>query len=243
MFKKILVITVVGILAAYLVASMTILNKPDGEKLCPSVDICILDSAQTGFITAKEIGDILKTNQMHPKGKKMRYIDDRRIETLLRNTPFIKSAECYKTSNGTVRIELTQQLPILRIMKENGDSYYIDQSGRIMSSSKYTANVPIATGRISRNFAEKELKTLGLFISKNDFWEKQIEQINVLPSKDVEIIPRIGDHVIYLGKVRDVESKFNKLHAFYHKVLNKVGWNKYSRINLEFSNQIICTKR
>ena len=38
------------------------------------------------------------------------------------------------------------------------------------------------------------------------------------------------------------EDKLDRLKTFYGKALNEVGWNKYSRISLEFSNQIICTK-
>ena len=33
------------------------------------------------------------------------------------------------------------------------------------------------------------------------------------------------------------------MRLFYEKALNRVGWNKYSRINVEFDNQIICTRR
>ncbi|MFA6820046.1 MAG: cell division protein FtsQ, partial [Bacteroidaceae bacterium] len=32
------------------------------------------------------------------------------------------------------------------------------------------------------------------------------------------------------------------LKVFYQKVLCKVGWNKYNRIDVEFGNQIVCTK-
>ena len=39
------------------------------------------------------------------------------------------------------------------------------------------------------------------------------------------------------------QEKFEKLKTFYEKGLNQVGWNKYSRISLEFNNQIICTKK
>ena len=31
--------------------------------------------------------------------------------------------------------------------------------------------------------------------------------------------------------------------AFYEKGLNNVGWNNYTKINIKFENQIICTKR
>jgi cell division protein FtsQ len=53
----------------------------------------------------------------------------------------------------------------------------------------------------------------------------------------------VGDHLVYLGKLENFEDKLARLKEFYKKGLNRVGWNKYSRINLEFNNQIICTKR
>ena len=43
--------------------------------------------------------------------------------------------------------------------------------------------------------------------------------------------------------LENFENKLARLKEFYQKGLNQVGWNKYSRISLEFSNQIICTKR
>ena len=53
----------------------------------------------------------------------------------------------------------------------------------------------------------------------------------------------MGNHLIYLGKLNHFESKLERVKVFYEKALNRVGWNKYSRINVEFDNQIICTKR
>jgi cell division protein FtsQ len=56
-------------------------------------------------------------------------------------------------------------------------------------------------------------------------------------------VPRVGEHIIFLGKAGDYDQKFERLEKFYKKALNEIGWNKYSRISLEFDNQIICTKK
>ena len=58
----------------------------------------------------------------------------------------------------------------------------------------------------------------------------------------MELIPRVGDHIIVIGTLTDYSDKLARLKLFYEKVLNQVGWNKYRKINIEFSNQIICTK-
>jgi cell division protein FtsQ len=46
------------------------------------------------------------------------------------------------------------------------------------------------------------------------------------------------------AKVSDfVTKKMGRLEKFYKYGLSQAGWNKYSSINLEFDNQIICKKR
>jgi hypothetical protein len=49
--------------------------------------------------------------------------------------------------------------------------------------------------------------------------------------------------MVHLGTCENFEGKLRNLEAFYDKVLPEVGWNKYSLINLEFKDQIVCKKR
>ena len=56
-------------------------------------------------------------------------------------------------------------------------------------------------------------------------------------------MPRVGDHVVYLGQPVNLQEKLDRLEKFYRYGLSQAGWNKYSYINLEFNNQIICKKR
>lgn len=128
-------------------------------------------------------------------------------------------------------------------MSSNGDNYYIDHSGKIMNAAGKPIHVAVATGFIDRKFAQQELYELGLYLQRNPFWKAQVEQINVTPKKELEIVPRVGDHILFLGKATDFEEKFSKLQTFYSKVLNRIGWNKYERISIEFNNQIIGTKK
>ena len=58
----------------------------------------------------------------------------------------------------------------------------------------------------------------------------------------MEMFPRVGNHVISFGQPKDMKKKMERLRTFYTEVLNKVGWNKYKRIDLQYSNQIVCVK-
>ena len=166
------------------------------------------------------------------------------MEEALAHHPLIDGVECYKTPGGRVCVEVSQRLPILRVMSDNGDNYYLDDKGSIMPpGAKCVAHLPVVTGYVEKSFAMRDLYKFGVFLQQNEFWDAQIEQIHVLPDKNIELVPRVGDHLVYLGRLDNFEQKLKRLKVFYEKGLNQVGWNKYSRINVEFSNQIICTKR
>lgn len=243
MKKKLFILLFLVLIAVYLILAVTILNSRSADQTCKGMELVIKDSIDYGFITKREVLKILSSKKISPIGKKMSEINTRKLEDELERHPLIGNAECYRTPGNQIGIEITQRLPILRVMASNGEMYYIDDEAHTMPISGNAANVAIVTGNVDKKFAVNELYELGMFLHKEPFWEAQIQQINVTPNKELELVPHVGDHIIFLGKPGNYEEKFDRLITFYQKGLNEVGWNKYSRISLEFSNQIICTKK
>ena len=187
----------------------------------------------------------------------MQAVNARKIEETLKQSPFVKTAECYKTQDGQVCITLTQRMPTVRIKSINGDDYYLDDNNSIMPNSHYTSDMIIATGFISKWYARKYVAFLARALMADDLWKNQIEQINVTHDLGIELVPRVGNHIVYLGPLPEgrndrerkqkidefVNKKMTRLEKFYKYGLSQAGWNKYSNINLEFDNQIICKKR
>ena len=173
----------------------------------------------------------------------MEQVNSRKIEEKLLQNPFVESVQCYKTQSGRVDITLSQRLPVIRVKADNGDDYYVDTYGNIMPNTQYVSDLVIATGQISRPYAQKVLSRVGNFLIRNKLWFCQAEQINVLDDGTIEMIPRVGEHIVYLGQPTGLSRKFSRLEKFYKYGLPKAGWNKYSYISVEFDNQIICKKR
>lgn len=256
-WKKALLVIANLVLGTYLVFAFTVFNKPDETmRVCTKANISIDDERTGGFIDAQEISKRLKQADMFPLGKQMQHINARNIEEMLKRSAFVKTAECYKTEDGQVFISISQLTPVVRVKAENGDDYYLDDKDCIMPNSAYTSDLVIATGNISRTFAVKYLSPLAKAIMANDLWHNMVEQINVLPNADIEIVPRIGDHIVCLGPLPEaatkgkrqqlindfVNTKFTRLEKFYRYGLSQAGWNKYDYINIEFDNQIICKR-
>lgn len=243
-WKNIVVVSIDIIIGVYLVFAMTAFNEPyDRNLVCSQVKIDIADGVSDGFLSVNEIKAILERNHIYPLGKKIATVNTRQIEETLEKSSFVDDAQCYKTSEGNVYIKLTQRMPIIRVKADNGDDYYVDNHGGIMPNTKYTSDLLIATGFISRNYAKKVLTRVGNYIVNDKFWSKQAVQINVLHSGSIEIVPRVGEHIVYLGAPVNVQNKLTRMEKFYKYGLNKVGWNKYSYISVEFDNQIICKKK
>lgn len=243
MIKKIFILLFLMLITVYLVIAVTTFNAKPEEQTCEGMELVINDSIDYGFITKKEILRLLTSKKLSPIGKKMNEINTRELEDALKQHPLIGNVECFRIPNGRVGIEVMQRIPILRIMAANGENYYLDDKGVTMPTANNAANVAIVTGHVDKGFAQKALYELGMFLQEDPFWNAQIQQINVTPAKELELIPRVGEHVIFIGKPGNYENKFDRLKTFYQKGLNQVGWNKYSRISLEFDNQIICTKK
>ncbi len=256
-WKKTIIITADVILGVYILAAITAFDKPHAEKkICTQVNINIKDEATNGFITPTEIKTRLQKSNLYPLSKELSMVNSRLIEEKLEQSPFVKKAECYKTEDGHVNIALTQRMPILRIKSVNGEDYYIDDNHSVMPNSSYTSDLVIATGFVNQWFAKNYVALLAEEITADDFWRNQIVQINVLKDKGVELVPRVGDHIIYIGRLPEskypnkrqkliaefIDKKLERMTLFYKYGLSQAGWNKYEYINIEFDNQIICRK-
>lgn len=246
------------LIAVYLLVAFCSFDKKGGNHTpCNKVSIDIADNVTSGFIDAKIIKDRLQKNGIYPIGKEICKIDTRHIEEMLSKSPFVQTANCYKTEGGHVYISVTQRMPVIRIKAENGDDYYVDDNDCVMPTTHYTSDLIIATGNINRWYATNYLSPLGRVIMANEMWKNLIEQINVLPNYGIEIVPRIGDHIVHIGRLPDCKNrterfaaikkfmdvKMTRLSKFYKYGLSTVGWNKYSYIDIEFDNQIICRKK
>ena len=175
-WKKTLLMVVNFLLAVYLFFSITSFNQPvDGDKqVCSQVKIDIKDAVVDGFLNANEIKLILQRAKLYPLAQPLATIDARQIEDVLKSSPFVNDAQCYKTQSGQVCIQLTQRTPVMRVKADNGDDYYVDNHGGVMPNTKYCSEIMIATGKVNRNYACKVLTKLGNTIVNDKFWRNQI---------------------------------------------------------------------
>jgi len=234
-----------------LVALMSFIEIKKAEVVCSDVKIYIPGSQY--FIDKKEVEKILQISSYTMIGRRIDNINLHNLENRLKANPFIEFAKVYADMDGIIMIEIVQRQPILRIMNQFDQDYYIDKNGlKIPLSANFTAKVVAANGAIDEPFGGKvdTLRTLlakdlfktAAFIRSDSLWDAQIAQIYVNPGHEIELIPRVGNQRILLGNADSIEVKFHNLLAFYKQALPQVGWDAYKLINIKYANQIIGVK-
>lgn len=243
MLKKIVILLLLVVLSVYFVAAVTILNQPRTDVVCSEVGVFVGDSAQALFLGEEEVMELLDRAACHPIGERMEDISLEKIEKVLSGHAYVNDVVAYKTPGGKVHIILKQRMPVLNVMTTDGQTYFLDNNGNMMPKMMYSLDLPVATGKISPQYAQRHLLPLGRFIQNDPFWNSQVLQIHVTDKGEIELVPRVGEHTILLGAPVELEAKLNRMKAFYTKGLNKVGWNKYATISLKYDNQIVCKKK
>jgi cell division protein FtsQ len=234
-----------------LVVLMSFIEIKKAEVACREVKVYIPGNQY--FIDREEVDNILKVHRHKLVGRLMENINLHDLEKKLKANPFIESAKVYADMDGIIKVEISQRQPIIRVMNQFDQDYYIDQHGvKIPLSANFTARVLAANGYIDEVFANKvdtlhtdiakQLFKTADFIIRDSLWDAQIAQVYVNQDHEIELIPRVGNNRILLGNADDLEAKFHNLLVFYKQALPRVGWDRYKTINIKYANQVVGVK-
>ena len=213
------------------------------SSLCKQVIIEISDF-DNSLITIDEVKDILTNVEKNIDSIPVSNIPFFEIEQSLENHCYIKNAEVYYDSFGNINVVVENKVPIVRIHKAHRDDFYLNEDGyKFPVSSNFTKNVLVASGFIVDSLDLKSILKVSRFVCKNSLWNSQITQVYINNQKEIELIPRVGNHTIILGDVDRLDEKFENLKLFYSQGVKQTGWRKYKEINLKYKNQIVCVKR
>lgn len=250
-WKTVLIVFIWLLSLSGLVVLMSFIEIKKTKNTCTEVKV-ILPGNQY-FIERAEIDEILASKNGLLIGRRINNINLQKLENRLKANPFIEYANVFADMNGIIHADVKQRVPVLRVFNIAGQDFYIDQNGlKIPLSDHFTARVLAVNGNITEGFSGKvdtvrtqlvkDLFKVASFISQDSLWNEQIVQMYVNDKKEIELVPRVGNHKIILGDALDFKDKFRRLLVFYKKAIPNVGWDTYSSINLKFNGQIVCEK-
>ena len=193
------------------------------------------------FINHESVNKLLIQNGVSVTNVPKEILDLNGLENALKSNAMIKTAEVYLAVNGKVQADVVQRKPIARV--STNASYYIDEEGEYMPlSTNYTAHVPIVTGFVEKNNLVN-IYTIANKIYEDEFLKTHVVEIHQKRNQTLSLKTRVYDFEIELGDLSDLDKKINNLKAFYQKAKKDKTLSSYSKVNLQFNNQVVCTKK
>ncbi len=226
-------------------------EKKQGDKICQEISIAVHDNGTNYFLDKEEVYRMITNDDQEVLvGSLYENIDLKSIEKRILSNNYVKTAEAYTNLRGQVFVDVTLNVPIARFILDGKKDFYICETGTIMPvSEKYTSRVLLLSGdylnhtpegNIQNDSSYQKLFELVNYIHKDEFWKAQIAQLDIDRGGYVTLYPQVTKQYIEFGKPVDIEKKFLKLKVFYKKILPVKGWNHYTKVNIEFKDQIVC---
>ena len=193
------------------------------------------------FITEQAVNKLLIENNSSVKNIQKDKVDLKELEQNLNNHNMIQKCEVFVTVDGVLKAVVKQKTPVARVFGESG-SFYVDYEGHKMPlSDNFTARVPIISGTINKKNSE-DLTKVFRYIYEDDFLQKNIIGVEILPDGSLKMMNRNFNYVIDFGKTINVDKKFKNYKAFFQKAVQDSLINNYKTVNLKFTQQVVCTK-
>lgn len=227
-----------------------------------SLEITINNKNDELLIDEKQIEKLINDNNIFVLNKNVEESNLSKLNSILNNTCYIKNYDIVSSFSGKYTIKIDERIPVARLFNDIGQNFYISYDGYLMPINNQKAlRILIANGKIkdiytkcakineniidtvySKNILFNIWK-ISKYIYNNPFLKAQISQIYVNDKNEIELIPTIGNHTVVFGNIENYEQKFKNLIKFYQKAIFSEELEKYSIINIKYSNQIICNKK
>lgn len=247
--RKILQAITTMLLASGCVVLVLSASKVQDEERLRDVFLKVENENKYQFINKEDLlKSIIRKHHLVSGKTALKAIHLKAIEQQVYEDPWAASVQVYIDNQRMLHINVKQYLPAARVFFENGESYYITNSLKLLPTIEqftyYThivTNVPWFNNDSMNLVTRAQVLAMIRTIERDSFWSAQVEQISMTPDLEFELYPVLGTHKILFGDTTMATRKLENLFAFYKRVLNKIGWDKYELLDVRYKDQIIAS--
>lgn len=230
-----LVLIIIAVIAVY-----SFSMKRNYERKIAKTEVVFLGDDNL-FITSETVNKMLIEKIQQPQNLQKEKLDLNKLEKKLDNNKMIEKSEVFVSVDGVLKVVVKQKTPIARIFDLDSSFYFDYQGNKMPISNNYSSRVPLVTGEINA-VKRADLTELFRIIQKDDFLKKNIIGVQIYPNGAVIMASRNYDYQIDFGRLINLEQKLKNYKAFYQKAVSDSSIVKYKKINLIYTQQVVCTK-
>ncbi len=247
-FRKILQTALTLLLGVVCIVAILSASKMQDSRKVAALKIEVKNN-QYHFVDEAQIKTMLQSEKgMNVIGANVGSVDVHKIETAIYKNPWVDKVQAYIDNKQVMHISVIQRIPVARLFDQAGHSFYIDNQLKLLpASATYThystvvTNVPVLGTDSLGNALKAQIVEVVKRIDRDSFWAAQVSQLVMNDDRQFELVPVLGNQRILIGDTSRIDEKFENLYAFYKKVLNRVGWDKYEVLDARFAGQVVAS--
>ena len=198
-----------------------------------------IDNSNNLFITKDSINnaviEIITTKNIRKSSVHLKA-----LEFELNKNELVRKSDVFIDVNGTMVVNIQQRMPIARFIDNKS---YLDEDGLVMPKSRYySARVPVIKGYANTQDQLDLIYQLSNYIKDDKFLSQSATEILIDNNNNFSIKLRDYRFKILIGQLNNLDLKIKNFKAFYINASANQILNKYSVINLQFDNQVVCVK-
>lgn len=264
--KRIVNIIIITLLAGGVIFLFVFANQKQNKIICREFIINIDYDNAPQLVTKSTVRQQVTEAGIRIKDQPVENIPVKKLQQILANNPYIKKVTISVNVNGVVKANILQRNPLIRVIDQEFNQCIIDREGHRMPVNPFfPVRIKVANGNIKSLKKSKidtvmnksgrgytlvkalppdleKIHKIALKLEEDTLTSALIEQIYFNDTKEIELVPKMGDQSIILGDTTSLNDKLKNLKIFYTQGMRNLAWNNYKVINLKYKNQVVCSK-
>ena len=220
------------------------------------VNLKIVRNTEKGFVDYEKTYNMILNICDTVNNYQVNMIDVDSVLNALNENPWIIKAEANINLKEYLDVEVEECEPIVRVYAKNGKSVYIDDEGNIYpSENQYVPRLLVVSGvgfsvdklgnvndEIYANTNLPQTFELVKEVLNDNYAKSCVRQIHYDKKKNYIFSMNNTNIIVIFGDVNDIRVKLLKMKHFFDKMLGNPELDNYKEINLNYKNQVVCTK-
>lgn len=220
------------------------------------VKLTISRNTDEGFVDYQKTYDMIVRICDTVNNTQIRTIPVDSVLKTLKSNPWVTKAEVAINLKECLEVNIEECEPITRVYNRRGKSVYIDEEGNIFpSENQYVPHLIVTSGL---NFPSDKLGnvndsiyvgtdlpvayTLIKEVLNDDYARCCVKQIHYDKKKKYIFSMNNTNIIVIFGDDNDIKGKMSKMKHFFDKMQGNPELDNYKEINLNYKNQVVCTK-
>ncbi len=223
-----------------------------------NVNLTINRNGEDGFVDYEKthemilkICDTVNNNQIF-----MIPVDS--VVNSLKANPWTLNVDAEINLESVLDVEITECNPIMRVYNNKGKSVYIDSEGNVFpTNNDYVMRLLVGNGDVNfpsdkfgnikdevyENTDLPEIFLLMKEVLADDYSRSCVKQIYKDKKKNYIFSLNSTNIIVIFGDVNNIKEKLTKMQDFFDKMQGNPEMDKYKEVNLNYKNQVVCTKK